>query len=309
MKFFVGTVVLISIFSFLYPSKILANSIGISPGTLSVQVLEGENSEQKFLLSRTETAEEYRFTVSVREGAEYLDLKGQQELVIPTGQRIAHFPFLIKATNLDFGDYEAVVEFTLESKATGESVAINHRLAGKVFFSVVGESFFLAQPIDVSLTPEVGNEVVVSPVFITRAVGRSKVLVANWSLKNTGDRSLHNVLFLFSITQNGLLIYSNRGLVSETIDAGQSVSVERLFESKKGLSPGIYKVLVSSGPSSQSAEIVLSGFFGSTVENRIFFTLFFLLFGMVLIKKTFFSWQKEGKGFFNVGTDYFKNGN
>jgi len=294
-KFFSVLIVLFLALVFFQPIPVLANSIGISPGEISVHILKGENSEQKFMVSRSETVKEYRFKISARIGAEYLDFNGQKELIMPIGQRIAEFPFSIRAVDLDLGDYKAEIEFALEpdSVVNDSSVILNFTLVGKVEFFVADEAFFLTQPIDVSSEPEAGNNVIVCDLSITETEPAKK-FVAKWFLKNEGARDLQNVDFYFSITRDDRLVYSNNDSVSEIIVAGQSVSKELIFEPVNNLSPGVYKVTVTSGGSSQITEITITDNFELlTVKNVVLMALFLILILSFWFKKSLSSLRKK----------------
>lgn len=293
-NFLVVLTVLTLAFVFLKPNQVLASSIGVSPSELTVQILKGENSEQKFNISVSEISREYNFAVSVREGSEFLDLKGQQEFTIPINQRSVEFPFLIKTDNLDFGDYESEIIFTLEQTSTDPNVvAVNYALIGEVKFSVVDEAYFLALPIDISLVPEANNNIALSDLQVVGAAKQSKELIMNCTLKNEGDRSLQNAVFDFSVSRDGKQIFSNHSLVSEVTEVGQSVSVERSFKTDYDLFPGVYKITVSSGDSNQSIEIIIPDSFRLTARYVILFAGCLVLLLVVWFKKELNSLRKK----------------
>jgi hypothetical protein len=294
-KFFSVLIVLFLALVFFQPIPVLANSIGISPGEISVHILKGENSEQKFMVSRSETVKEYRFKISARTGAEYLNFNGQKELIMPIGQRIAEFPFSIRAVDLDLGDYKAEIEFALEpdSVVNNGSVILNFTLVGKVEFFVADEAFFLTQPIDVSSEPEAGNNIAVSDLLVTREE-QSKKLVISWFLKNNGIRDLQKVDFDILIKRDDRSVYSKGDSVSEVIVAGHSVSGEQTFEPTNDLFPGVYKIIVSSGNSSQTVEIIIPDNFELlTVKNVVLMALFLILILSFWFNKSLSSLRKK----------------
>lgn len=120
--------------------SVQAASIGLSPSELTTEVKIGEISEQTFMFSRSDAVGELRLEVTAEEGANFLDLAGQTELVVPDGENLMPFVFHINASDLPLGEHHTFIRFLMpetESAATGNKIRFG--LTGKIKFVVVNE--------------------------------------------------------------------------------------------------------------------------------------------------------------------------
>lgn len=125
---------------FLPTLPMFAASIGLSPGELITEVKIGETSEQIFMFSRSDAVGELRLEVTAEEGANFLDLAGQTELVVPDGENLKPFVFHIDASDLPLGEHKTFIRFLMpEDESVATSNKIRFGLTGKIKFVVVDE--------------------------------------------------------------------------------------------------------------------------------------------------------------------------
>ncbi|NQV13349.1 MAG: hypothetical protein HQ530_03540 [Parcubacteria group bacterium] len=116
-------------------------AIGVSPSKLIVEVEQGSRTEQKFILNRSFTDGEAKFTVRLDEDSPYIDLL-EEELILPDGAQETEYHFSIDATQANLGEQENILRFCLVPPEEQESqgVGINFCLGPKIIFTVVTPS-------------------------------------------------------------------------------------------------------------------------------------------------------------------------
>lgn len=105
---------------FLTPNFALAQgSIGVSPAEVRATILQGEQSEIIFNLSRESISSEETFVVTA-EDETYLEFPEGRSITLGIGIRSMEFPVIIKGDSADFGDYQSNLNFQSDRLIDGQ---------------------------------------------------------------------------------------------------------------------------------------------------------------------------------------------
>ena len=137
-KVSLSILIVFTLFILINKSVFSQGAIGVSPSELIVEVEQDSKTEQKFILNRSYTDDEFKFKIHLKEDSPYIELK-EEEIILPDGVEEVEYKFFIDATQADLGEHKNMLYFCLippkEQKSQG--VDINYCLGPKIIFTVV----------------------------------------------------------------------------------------------------------------------------------------------------------------------------
>ncbi len=250
---------LLSFVTLSIPLTSLAESIGISPGRVERTIFQGDKIRETVYLSRSGRDGEVLFDVS-SSNPFIAECGGQTTAIIPDGESMAPFCFVIDASNLEIGDYEETITFVLAATAEEEA-------AGGTTIA-----FGLANKILAHVRPRPESWVVLSAEEYPPALGALRVgnlsateksavgghnVRLTWSVNNDGPNPVTNVPTSVSMTRDGVQVYTKWLVSREKIWESSAGLISYDFFFPEGPDSGTYGVSVEIGKTKSDSRIFI----------------------------------------------------
>lgn len=247
-----------------------AAGIGVSPSSVSTEILVGDIVEQTLSLSRYGNSEEMRFLVQVSEGEDFIDLLGQNEVVIPFGASQISFTFAINAQNLGAGEKIGSIRFLSDTPTQDGNSGnlVQTGLEVKVTASVV-DAYTVDETVDAQQNCSILSEIAVSNMRLnyTRSGGDDTLDIA-WDMQNIGSVPVKSVTYDMNIFRDGILISSGREVTGGVFEAGQTIS-QSISRSFSTLLPGLYRVELKWGDKTETVQITVEPTFWQMMWDQV----------------------------------------
>ena len=235
-----------------------AAGIGVSPSSINTEILAGDKVEQTLSLSRFGNSEEMRFLVQVSEGNDFIDLLGQEEVIIPFGASQISFTFAINAQNLGVGEKIGNIQFLsdMQMQDGNSGNLVQTGLEVKVKASIVN-AYAVDETVDAQQNCSILSEIAVSNMRLSYARGGGgDTLDLTWDMQNIGSVSMKSVAYETNIFRDGVLISSSREVAGGVFEAGQTISQIK-SQHFSSLLPGLYRVELKWGDKTQTVQITV----------------------------------------------------
>ncbi|GEM_PF-5738753 len=253
-----------------YTAPSNAAGIGVSPSFINTEILAGDKVEQTLSLSRYGNSEEMRFSVQVLEGEDFIDLLGQDEVVIPFGASQISFTFAINAQNLWVGDKTGSIRFLSDTQTQDGNSGnlVQTGLEVKVTASVVN-AYTIDETVDAQQNCSILSEISVSNMRLsyTRS-GEDDALDIAWDMQNIGSVPVKSVAYEINIFRDGVLISSGREIAGGVFEAGQTVSQTK-SQHFSSLFPGLYRVELKWGEKTETVQITVEPTFWQKLWDQV----------------------------------------
>lgn len=214
-------------------------AIGISPGTVALDIAAGK--KDKFIVNFSRSEEEIDSIVNLEISVEapYIQLIGPNKVTLNPNNKNHKFEFTVDASDLKIGNYESKIYFKpkIEGKEIKDStgVAMVLQLGGKVKINVVKE---IIKPLDASENLILNQEITITsqvdrkPIYW---VGDNSVFKVSWRYNNSA-KELTKAASNFKVFLNGRTISTSHGFL-KTLKPGEKTEIEQNYTFSR---PGKY---------------------------------------------------------------------
>lgn len=234
-----------------------ATTIGVSPSATETEVLVGESVEQTIVLVRSGNTEEMRFTIQISEGEDFIDLLGQEEVVIPMGATNAPFTFAVHGRDLPAGDKTGKIAFISDAPIGEQGGNLVQAAVGINVTAHIVDALTQDKTVDASVQCDVLSDIALSNMRLERKkLGTEYALAASWDMTNNGSLPISSILYEVSVFNGNALISSGREAVDGVLEAGQTKTLQAT-KTLPRLSPGTYRAEVKMGDQTISGQMVV----------------------------------------------------
>lgn len=238
------------LFGFIVSTPLVASAatLGLGPGEIIVDILENEQMEEEFRLTRNDTSTEKTFSVSVSgDASDAIDIMGLESFSMEVGQSSYVIPFVIDASGYELGSHEAVIEIVMEPDVDSSNlVDVRIAMSGRVTFNVVTQLKDEDNAVSVNDDTSLLNNIIVSDLSAQyKKEEKSYFITGQWSLQNSSAIPLTDIPYSIDITRNGQLFSRNTGVFTDVLSPGEQSYMQYGYIFSHD--PGDYEVTLQVG--------------------------------------------------------------
>ncbi len=245
-KYWCGIALLLA--GWMLPWSVSAETIGISPPEITVQVFSGTTREEHVNLGRETRNGDMTFSVQMTDEHGIL-VPGSTTHTIPSGEQSKDYFFTIDGTNIANGSYEALLSFLYAPTIADDGTPLSGAMVEYIFNARVRVEVLdrpdASIPLSIESFPTLLKKVRVENISVLQTLTDSgRDIQMEWSVKNSEKNPLNDVVSRVRITKGDIMVFDDQSVQSSTIPAEGSVKETRTYALPGIYASGIYTVHV-----------------------------------------------------------------